>query len=287
MMSCLILALFVSFSLQQSLPGPWLEVIQWVDRAGENCPNMNDTGVKDLKNQDTGFAYNTNNVTYKRAVFQAAADCVYLNGYGLNSFLTNIVPKTNYSIGISYNATTVTVNDYNSNGCTGPVANTMVRSLNTCLQDGIEAGITVSRWFQFTDQQPPGYTPIGEDGPTPTFTLSWYTAQPVGCSVLAVAELTYNNNQKCQQIHSGLYIKGYCASKSSFTGCISNSSDCSSCTSYGNIQTDQCVSDFTGYGNGGNQNLPSIVSDVYVRCSAYSTGVSFAAFLLVVLALLI
>jgi hypothetical protein len=47
------------------------------------------------------------------------------------------------------------------------------------------------------------------------------------------------------------------------------------------------VSDFTGYGNGGNQNLPSIVSDVYVRCSAYSTGVSFVAFLLVALALLI
>jgi hypothetical protein len=69
-----------------ALKGPWLEVIEWVNRDGENCPNLgatNGTGEKALNVGDSGFAYDTNNVTYKKREFfevQISADCIYLVG---------------------------------------------------------------------------------------------------------------------------------------------------------------------------------------------------------------
>jgi hypothetical protein len=283
-----VFGLFLVYNSQPTanLPGPWLEVLQWVNRAGENCPSMATTGVRDLKDFDTGFAYNTANITYRKRFEEAAApDCTFLAGYGINSFKTQIVPKVGYTFGISYNATTVTVTEYNNTGCVAPAVASMTRPLNTCLQE-TEDGTALSRWFQFTAQEPPGYTPIGQDGPPNEFRLQFFTAGVEGCGT-RVKNDAYPNVQNCQKLHDNLYIKGYCGSSSSFTGCVSPDSDCNaaSCVAFADVQAGQCINDFTGFGQGGNT-FAVPVTKIYVTCSGYTLSSGFLGLFVVVLALL-
>jgi len=291
MMIAVLLCFYVSTAFSTApapvtpLPGPWLMALEWGNKDNQHCPNLETTGIPDLisADGDTGFAIDTNNDTYgrKRSVngIEAAADCVFLNGYGLNSFLTFIVPKANYSLGVSYNETTVTITDYAQFGCLGPVSDRAVRPLNICLEDGSENGVNYTRWFQFFTQEPPGFTPISDNGPTYSYTLAWYLPEaPTPCSYAPVQKTTYINNQQCHEIYANLYINGYCGSSTTFTGIYCNNSDCTQgCVNFGSQLTDQCLSDFTAYGTADGA-IVDPVTNIFVVCSAFSTTVSFIIF---------
>jgi len=259
------------------------QTVQWVNRVSENCPNYGKGGSK--SSPFVGFAYDTFNVTYKKRDDEQApvgADCVGLNNYGLNSFATWIIPRNGYSIGISYNDSTVTITEYVGSNCPPPFARAAIRATNKCLQDGLENGNKYSRWFQFTPNEPPGYSAIG---PPTAFTIKYYLPPSGTCNTLAKS-LTIQNDQKCHQIGAGLYIRGYCGSLSKFSGCTSSSSSCANCTDFGLPQVQSCLSDFTGFGTDGGL-FPSPITGIYVTCSAHSLSFTFAGLIALFVMLLL
>jgi len=270
----ILVALFVAFCVGD----PWVEIVQFVNRDAENCPTLALNGQKSAP--FSGIAFDLQSGVIRPPTW--SADCVASVGYGLNSFLSNVIGKNGYSVGISItsgNTTNgnLTFNDYFCENCSCAVANTATIPLNVCVKNGRENGQNYSRYFQITPKLPPGYTVVGRPTVPGKYTLSWYLASPDGGCTLSARTTQYANNQKCQKVNDLVYINGYCASSSSFTGCTSPNSDCNNCTVFNQPLTETCLADFTNFGSGpvGGVLLPNAVSKIIVYCASSTLTTSF------------
>jgi len=269
--------LLVAFFCALCVADSWVEIVEYVNRDSENCPTLAQNGQK--TGAFTGQAFDLQ--TGVQRPTNVAPDCVATSGYGLNQFLTQIIPKANYSVGISISSgnTTVgnlTINDYNCSSCLCPVRNTKTLKLNTCIKNGIENGKSYSRYFQITPKLPPGYQIIGKPTVPSKFTLEWYLASPGGLCQVNARTTQYANSQKCQAVNDRVWINGYCADSATFTGCVATDQNCLNCTTFTQPLTQTCVADFTNFASGpiNGQTLPNAVSKIIVRCSSTSLTVS-------------
>lgn len=244
---------------------PWLEIVTYVDRDSDNCPDLNNTGVK--TGAFTGFAVN----------LTGALTCI--PGYGIDVYGTTTVAKSNSSLGVAYTATLVTLTEYfGAKGCLviNATRTPVIRTLNTCIKEGTLGSQNISRWFQTTPKMPPGYELVdGGKGAPSDYSIELYVGDIGGTCALRTNTLNFANNQRCQKVRDGLFINAYCDAYGNLTGCTSANSDCSgTCQSFGTIVGGECVVD-TFYNT-------SLTSRLIVRCSssALSVGVALVIALL-------
>jgi len=286
--------------------GPYIQIIEWDYINSQNCPNLGNGGDGSVVSIQQAYVYSTHNNTYKkREIFVDASMaeesvndplCVIFSiGFGINQYNSSIIPKTGYSIAISFavgGVTNCTFVEYASATCaigtaTGVV---LIRNFLVCYQD-TEGGVPVSRWFQITPQIPPGYT-VGAlgSGPPNFYDVLYYLTNPAtsGCGT-SVASFRFPNDQKCHKLSDTLYVNGYCGSVVSFSGYYYNDSSCTQ--QVGNLNSvvvNQCGSDVSpGYATGCVSGicLSAPATKLVIQCSSTALYSTMATTLLVILAL--
>jgi len=284
---------FVSLFIALCMCVPYLQVIEWTNKDDQNCPNFGNGGDGSAQEFSSAQVYEISNHTNKKRENEAIAPgCVTYStaSYGINDFNTSITPKNNHTLAFAYSVdkTNVTVVEYQSTSCqigteTGRV---LRRSVLTCYKS-FELGNNVSRWFQLTQQIPPGYT--NNNGPTNFFNVKYYQTDVTngGCGIL-VKNFQFANDQQCHQLNNNLYIKGYCATPTSFSGSYFTSADCTTGESaFGNTNVNHCYNDFNPFfGQFCIGGVCTPAGKVLFTCSSSSLMFNFVGLFAVLLALI-